>query len=461
MVIGTKRCATALLALLICGTFHDASAQSPPRPPLRYQAQPLPFLNSSPFLNNPNPMVAPGLTLNQYTYNVARLGQAYSNIPPWLLGYNPYPQVLNTGPFPQVTASPYIMPWASPSLGTYSNPYVGGVPGLGAGAYGAGYGAPGLATSPYGADPSLATSGYSNPYTGGWGYWESPLTGAANLVTANANYFVTLQKARLEDAHVGMAQMDLRRKIFDEIKYERMNSPNAEDIREYEKKQALRRARNDPSMVDIFSGRALNDLFDHLARQQGLGQRGPTIPLEDEIVKHINVNNGTGGNIGLLRDDGKLQWPLVLSGPDYEADRKIVDQKIAEAVAAAKFQNPIVPATLTELRAALTRLQARLDNNVAAMSPSEYIENKRYLNMLEDAFRALRDPNVGNYFNQKWAAKGNTIAALVEDVKVKGLKFAPATPGDEPYYRALYWLLIAYDAGMAQAAAAPLPMRMP
>src|SRR4051812_47315230 len=47
---------------------------------------------------NPNPYVNPSQPLGQAAYNTAVLGQALSNIPPYALGYNPYPQVANYGP---------------------------------------------------------------------------------------------------------------------------------------------------------------------------------------------------------------------------------------------------------------------------------------------------------------------------------------------------------------------------
>jgi hypothetical protein len=43
----------------------------------------------------------------------------------------------------------------------------------------------------------------------------------------------------------------------------------------------------------------------------------------------------------------------------------------------------------------------------------------------------------------------------------KGLRFAPAAPGDEPAYTALYHALAAYDAGAARVADAGPAPRMP
>jgi len=65
---------------------------------------------------NPNFVLPSGQTLPQAAFNTAVLGRAASNIPPYLLGYNPYPPV-NIGPsFP--TISP-VNPYALSTLGGY------------------------------------------------------------------------------------------------------------------------------------------------------------------------------------------------------------------------------------------------------------------------------------------------------------------------------------------------------
>jgi hypothetical protein len=64
-------------------------------------------------LPNPNWYVAPGLRINQAAYNIRVLGNAYSSVPPYALGYNPYPQVVNYGPvYPNFnTINPYVRPY--------------------------------------------------------------------------------------------------------------------------------------------------------------------------------------------------------------------------------------------------------------------------------------------------------------------------------------------------------------
>jgi hypothetical protein len=94
--------------------------------PAQAQANKRYYLNGPVILNssrpiNPNWLVGPGLTLRQWAWNTARMGRAYSYVPPYMLGYNPYPQVLNYGAaYPYYGAAPY-----SPYFGIY-NPYAYG-----------------------------------------------------------------------------------------------------------------------------------------------------------------------------------------------------------------------------------------------------------------------------------------------------------------------------------------------
>ena len=78
--------------------------------------------NSTSFVN-PNYRITPDLSLNQYAYNLRVLGRAYSQIPPYALGYNPYPPPIYV--YPRVT--PYYNPYLyyTPSIYSsyYTDPY--------------------------------------------------------------------------------------------------------------------------------------------------------------------------------------------------------------------------------------------------------------------------------------------------------------------------------------------------
>ena len=72
-----------------------------------------------------------------------------------------------------------------------------------------------------------------------------------------------------------------------------------------------------------------------------------------------------------------------------------------------------------------------------------------------DRSLTLSDPKVGAYFNQNWVGKAKNVAELVNYMARSGLRFAPATPGDEPAYAALWRALADFDAGMRQVAQRP------
>jgi hypothetical protein len=84
-----------------------------------------------PWYYQPNPIYQ--YQLNQYANTVATLGRAYSYVPPYAMGYNPYAGYLNYGPM----YSPLYNPYA------YTNPY------LYSGYYGAYYNPYGLYANPY------------------------------------------------------------------------------------------------------------------------------------------------------------------------------------------------------------------------------------------------------------------------------------------------------------------------
>jgi hypothetical protein len=104
-----------MAALLLAGA-SSALAQAPKSTPLFVPSVAMQSIN-------PNPIIAPGLTLRQYAYNTSVMGRALSRVPPYALGYNPYPAVVNYGPAYGAYASPYANPYLSlPSYGYSTYP---------------------------------------------------------------------------------------------------------------------------------------------------------------------------------------------------------------------------------------------------------------------------------------------------------------------------------------------------
>lgn len=74
---------------------------------------------------NTNYYINPSMTLNQYAYNTALMGSALSTIPPYWLGYNPYPQIINYGPL-YTGYNPYRYSSIPYGYNPYLNLYPGG-----------------------------------------------------------------------------------------------------------------------------------------------------------------------------------------------------------------------------------------------------------------------------------------------------------------------------------------------
>jgi hypothetical protein len=157
------------------------------------------------------------------------------------------------------------------------------------------------------------------------------------------------------------------------------------------------------------------------------------------------------GSIGLLKNAGRLDWPEPLMESQFDKERTRLTKNIKSAVQSLKDKDPVERSLLNDLRADLKALTDKLNASVGDLSPSQYIAAKRYLNQVADAVRALSDPKVVRYFDGTWVPRGKNVAELVANMKKEGLEFAPAAPGDEPAYNALYQAMRAFDAGLQVA----------
>jgi len=376
---------------------------------------------------------APGLggTLNPYNYydpfgysrqaafNIALYGRALSQVPPYALGYNPYPQI---------TSLPYNpTPYYGGGYGTLvNNPasYAGSP----------GYTSPGYSPGGYGG------SGYPSPYIPAYDPYSGFLQGSASVISADGQFRINNQQANLLRESVRSAHIDNNRKAFDEFLYERANTPTWLDDLERQKKLNLRYTLNNASGSEILAAISLNTLLDSIKQMQAKGVKGPDVDLTGDTLDKINVSAGAGVNPGLLNSE-RLTWPLALTGSDYQDDRKGIERNLAAAAREAEV-GQVEAGRLKDLQLAVDKMTEDLNRQINEMTPNQYIEAKNYLKLLSDAIKALGRPDAANYINGKYAAKGKTVADLVKNMG--GLQFAPASPGGEQAYRELYEKLVAY-----------------
>jgi hypothetical protein len=240
--------------------------------------------------------------------------------------------------------------------------------------------------------------------------------------------------------------------MFDEYLYEREKAPTAEDDRQRHSLEQLNRSRNNPPVTEVYSGKALNDILADLRKLPPKPEAGNLVniqqlPLDEDALKHINVTVG-GGNIGLLKNEGRLNWPVGLSSPEFKEQRERINSLAQAAVRQAEFNGQVDPGTITQLNTDVASLNRQLRQNGGDLPFALYTEAKTFLNNLDDAISALRQRDVGNYFTGKFALKAKTLPELVEHMTKQGLQFAPAVPGDEQAYVALHQALANYDLAM-------------
>jgi hypothetical protein len=276
------------------------------------------------------------------------------------------------------------------------------------------------------------------------------MNGAANITTANSDYQLTIQQAKQQQEKARRSALKTRRATIEERKYELAQRPSAEELRQKDLAMRLQIARNNPPNTIIWSGEALNQLLRDIKDGQSQGHTGPEVPLSPEVLRHISVTSGTTyGGLGVLKEGGKLSWPFPLRQPNFDSERNKLDKMFQQAVEQAP-SGQIDITLLNNIGSSLSELQRAIDARVADLSPGQFIEASRYARELKSGYQVLQQSDVGKYFRPSWTPQGSTVGELVQQMTKEGLRFGPATSGDETYYTSLHRSLVNYDLGIAQ-----------
>src|SRR5262249_39243975 len=147
--------------------------------------------------------------------------------------------------------------------------------------------------------------------------------------------------------------------------------------------------------------------------------------LDEDRLKHINVTRGAG-NIALLKNEGRLTWPLALSRTAFQLERERLSARATEAVKQARLKGQVDAGTIRQMTADVDHLDRQLRTEGKDLSPRVYIEAKTFLKNFGDAITALRQDDVANHFNGKYALRANSVAELIKHLTDEGLQFAPA-----------------------------------
>jgi hypothetical protein len=281
------------------------------------------------------------------------------------------------------------------------------------------------------------------------------LWAASQIISAQGQLMQNQQQAFAMREQARSDSIANRQKLLDELLYERAKAPTAEDDRQKLANEQTLRSLNGPDLTEIWSGRALNDIVANLRRSTSkagevvAGDR--SLPLDDNAFKHINVTAMKGlANVSLLRDQGRLAFPVALSGPDLQAEREEINSLTQKAVEQAQAQGQVDPGLVRQLGHAVEQMQLVLRKKGKDLPPAFYMEARTFMSNLSEAVRGLGQKDIGNYFNGKYALKAKTVSDLLAQLAEFGLQFAPALPGDEAAYVALHSALASYTSSANQ-----------
>jgi hypothetical protein len=364
---------------------------------------------------------------------------------PPFVRFNPFPGMMPSIINPYRNGFGFINPYSTALLG--ANPYMSA---------NSGYGLVGAA-NPYG---SYGANSYgANPYGA---YGQSPMgaymQSAPDSGNSEGRLPISIQQANLLKEQAGKEKIENRKKAFDDWLWYRDHLPTPEDDRQRAQRDLLRRSLNEPSPADILSAQALNILLADLGSKLGKNQ-GPSISqtlLDPEIVPHLNITGVQGeGNPGLFKNEGRLNWPRAFSGDRFKTERELLSELVS-AIYDQVMAGRVETGTFQQMQKTVEKFHYQLSAQIKDLTPSQYGEAKHFLRHLDDSLKLLRRPDAETFF-APLAVDGKTIEELVNHVLRKGWRFAPAVPGDESAYLALYRTMAAYDLalGNAQASSAP------
>jgi hypothetical protein len=225
-----------------------------------------------------------------------------------------------------------------------------------------------------------------------------------------------------------------------------------EQERELVQRQNLAWSRSELAENETTSATALNILLTDLQKRPSRNPNAADVRLDPAILASINVVVATtNGNIGVLKHGGQIPWTALLREPEFNAERQRIDALAIKAIDEAIDGKSV---NVQDLSDALASLQRHLADKIQEVPTPEYIRAKRLLDHLDDAVKVLREPDAGNYFNQVYIAKGQTVSELVRYMTRANLRLAPAMAGDEAAYLSLQRALAEYDlAAQAQSLA--------
>jgi hypothetical protein len=277
-----------------------------------------------------------------------------------------------------------------------------------------------------------------NPYVNPYAYpgaYGSALSGKADVMNAYGNTLMNQEQARVIREQSNQAKIDTRKKAFDQMLYEKANTPSYLEELTQKEVQTLNRLMSYPTKSEVHNGTTLNYMLPLMRDLADHGSQGPPVPLQQSMVNQLNIAGSTGSSVGMLRAGGALDWPPSLRGP-HQAKL----DKLLPAACSATVAGTLSAKQLKEIRVELMAIRERLRTQLQKdeIESSAYFAGLTFHESLTKSVNALERPDARKQLSGGLSPRARNVQELTDFMIDQGAKFGPATPGTEDAYQSTH-----------------------
>lgn len=208
------------------------------------------------------------------------------------------------------------------------------------------------------------------------------------------------------------------------------------------KEDDLNRNLTQPELKDVISGEALNSILEALIAMPEKLKKTVPVAIEESTLKRLNFTRGTG-SIGVLRDQGVINWPVALQSlVPIAMGRQEIETRFADAYKLVADGGKADMAALDDLTKRVDQLKEQLTGDGKSLTFAENVAAKRFLSSLEDSILFLKQPDAVEWLPGKCRLKPATVQEMVQIMADKKIRFAPALIGNDQVNISTHLMLV-------------------
>ena len=147
---------------------------------------------------------------------------------------------------------------------------------------------------------------------------------------------------------------------------------------------------NFPTKSEIADGSSLNVMLPFLQSLSNGGVQGPPVPIPQSMVNLLNISSSGNSSVGMLRDGGKVDWPIGLQGKNQQALDKLLPQAY-DGVARGTLKPQVMKSVHSEMADMRQTLRTQLQKE--EIDGSTYMQALQFYNALDSSITALERPD--------------------------------------------------------------------